>query len=122
MMAISLGWDQVHSCWVALRTGILGLGSKSKANCRKSAHNALAKEIKTKKMKRKYLFLAIAALLAAGGLWLTRLAWRTHTSHKSSMDVGVENRSDHPKSGEMLNSPTRLRPPNPNRKFEKLTP
>src|SRR5215472_16306144 len=40
-------------------------------------------------MKAKHLFLAIAALLAAGGLWLAHSAWRTHAFQKSSMGVGV---------------------------------
>src|SRR5437870_12753591 len=41
-------------------------------------------------MKAKHLSLTIAALLAAGGLWLARSAWRTHAFHKSSMGVGFE--------------------------------
>jgi hypothetical protein len=67
-------------------------------------------------MKRKHLFLATAALLAAGGLWLARTAWRTHAPHKSSMGVSVEIPRGGPKPGEML------QPPNPNRKFQDLTP
>src|SRR5438552_5132284 len=92
-------------------------------------------------MKAKHLFLAIAALLAAGGLWLARSAWRTHAFHKSSMGVSVKMQRDpnfdpnsaaslpgasqtgaalgpdnQPKPGRML------RPPDPTRKFWELTP
>jgi hypothetical protein len=67
-------------------------------------------------MKVKRLSLAIAALFAAGGLWLTRSAWRTHASQKSSMSVGVKTPDGRPKSGQML------RPPDPTRKFWELTP
>jgi len=105
-------------------------------------------ESKSKKiMKAKYLFLAVAVLLAAGGLWLARSAWRRHASQKSSMGVGFKaphgpnlgpnsaaslprasqagpppgptNRS---KPGQMLNSPARLAPPAPNRRFTDFTP
>ena len=41
-------------------------------------------------MKTKHLSLAIAALVAAGGLWFARSAWRTHAFHESSMDVGFK--------------------------------
>jgi hypothetical protein len=67
-------------------------------------------------MKAKHLFLALAALLAAGGLWLARSAWRTHAFHKSSMDVGFKTPPGPPKPGQML------RPPDPTRKFWELTP
>ena len=95
-------------------------------------------------MKTKHLFLAIAALLAAGGLWLAWSAWRTHAFHKSSMSVSVKmphgqalapssirddlrrvsgpeagpenSRPSSPKPGQML------QPPNPNRRFQDLTP
>jgi hypothetical protein len=69
-----------------------------------------------KTMKAKHLFLAIAALLAAGGLWLSWTAWRTHAFHKSSMGLSVKMPHDGPKPGQML------RPPDPNRKFRELTP
>ncbi len=98
-------------------------------------------------MKAKHLFLAIAALLAAGGLWFARTAWRAHASHKSSTEVGV-NMSGGPdsdpnsaaslpnasqsgpatgpnnrlKPGQMLNPPARLAPPIPNRRFTDFTP
>jgi len=104
---------------------------------------------KAKTMKTKYLFLAIAALLAAGGLWLARGAWRTrtHAFHKSSMGVSVKmprgpnfdpnspaslpgasqtgaapDPDNQPKPGQMLHTPARLAPPDPNRKFWELTP
>ncbi len=67
-------------------------------------------------MKGKHLSLAIAALLAAGGLWLARSAWRTHTFHKSSTDVGFETADGPPKPGQML------RPPDPLRRFTDFTP
>ena len=89
----------------------------------------------------------MAALLAAGGLWLAWSAWRTHAFHKSSMDVSVKtpdgptvdpNRAaslpgasqagtapgpnNRPKPGQMLDSPARLAPPVPNRRFTDFTP
>jgi hypothetical protein len=67
-------------------------------------------------MKAKHLFLAIAALLAAGGLWLARSAWRTHTFHKSSMSVDFKTPHGGPTPGQML------RPPDPTRRFRELTP
>ena len=69
-------------------------------------------------MKAKHLFLAIAAVLAAGGLWLAREAWRAPhlASQKSSMDVGFKTPHGPPKPGQML------RPPNPNRLFQDFTP
>jgi hypothetical protein len=73
-------------------------------------------------MKAKHLSLAIAALLAAGGFWLARSAWRTHASHKSSMGVGVETPQGPPKPGQMLNPPARLAPPDPSRRFTDFTP
>ena len=67
-------------------------------------------------MKRKHLFLAVAALLAAGGLWFARPTWRGHASHESSAAVGVKTAQDQPKPGQML------RPPDPIRRFRELTP
>jgi len=67
-------------------------------------------------MKAKHLSLAIAALLAAGGLWFARSAWRTHAFHKSSMGVGFKTPHGPPKPGQML------RPPDPTRRFRELTP
>jgi len=97
-------------------------------------------------MKAKHLTLAIAALLAAAGLWLARSAWRTHAFHKSSMDVGFKTISENadtsseksgenagrrepkfasrrqPKPGQMRDTPARLAPPDPNRRFTDFTP
>ena len=67
-------------------------------------------------MKSKHLFLAIAALLVAGGLWFARSGWRVQEDPKSNMDVSVKTTDGPPKPRQML------RPPNPNRKFEELTP
>lgn len=81
-------------------------------------------------MNRNHLFLAMAALLAAGGLWFAGSAWRTHGIHKSSMGVdfktprgqkptmgaGYETPHDPPKPGRIL------RPPEPNRRFTDFTP
>jgi hypothetical protein len=87
-------------------------------------------------MKRKHLFLAVAAVLAAGGLWFARSAWRTQAFHTSSMGVGTVHQvqSDDinaqparsqsasemshgtPKPGQML------RPPDPTRRFTDFTP
>jgi len=94
-------------------------------------------------MKAKHLFVAIAALLAAGGLWLARSAWRSDplTSQKSS--AGVASNTLHganfdPNSAASLpkgsqtgaapgpnNGPKAghiLRPPVPNRRFTDFTP
>jgi len=67
-------------------------------------------------MKAKHLSLAIAALLAAGGLWLARSAWRTHAFHKSNMGIGFNTPHGPPKPGQML------RPPDPSRRFTDFTP
>jgi len=93
-------------------------------------------------MRTKHVCLAIAALLAAGGLWLARSAWRAHRQrvfHKSSVGVGFktagENADTRRKPGENpgrrepeVSSRDRpepgqmLRPPDPNRLFEDFTP
>src|SRR5688572_2345933 len=92
-------------------------------------------------MKRKHLSLAIAALLAAGGLWFAGSAWRTHASHKSSMGVGSKtphgpnfdpNRAAFlPKASQTSSAPglnndpkpgRRRRPPDPSRRFTDFTP
>jgi hypothetical protein len=97
----------------------LGHISVALADDQRKVHVKL--EIK-KAMKAKHLSLAIAALLGAGGLWLTRSAWRTPMFHKSSMDVGSQAPHGPPKPGQMLNSPARLAPPDPNRRFADFTP
>jgi len=95
-------------------------------------------------MKRKHLLLAIAALLVAGGLWLGRSTWRSgegavmggtngaassvasdsarSASRKSSTSVGSKMSSNRPTSGLMPDSPPRLAPPVPNRRFTDFTP
>ena len=102
-------------------------------------------------MKAKHLFLAIAALLAAGALWFARTAWRAHAFHESSMAVGSKtprrtnekpdvvmdgraNRerreiNEGPKAGaaryDERGRPKpgqMLRPPVPNRRFTDFTP
>jgi hypothetical protein len=92
-------------------------------------------------MKAKHLSLAIAALLAAGGLWLARSAWRTHAFHKSSMGVGFKTPDDpnfDPNSAASLPRASQMgpapgpnnglkpgqmpRPPEPNRRFTDFTP
>ncbi|MHC1765958.1 MAG: hypothetical protein AB9869_16945 [Verrucomicrobiia bacterium] len=67
-------------------------------------------------MKAKHLFLAIAALLVAGGLWFARSAWRTHASQESNVAVGSQTPPGPPKPGQML------RPPDPSRRFMDFTP
>ena len=72
-------------------------------------------------MKAQPLFLAIAALLVAVGTWLGWTAWRAHrqsvTSESSkNVDVGPGVPDGQP------TPPHLLSPPNPNRRFEDLTP
>jgi len=98
-------------------------------------------------MKAKHLSLAIAALAAAGGLWFAWSACRTHAFHKSTMGAGFKTPgapnfdpksaaslpkasqtdpalgpNNRPKPGQVLNSPARLAPPIPNRRFTDFTP
>lgn len=98
-------------------------------------------------MKRKHLFVAIAALLATGGLWLARAPRRANAFDKSSMGVGFKSPrgpnsdpnsaaslpsasqtgatpapNNRPGPGQMLNPPARLAPPVPNRRFTDFTP
>jgi hypothetical protein len=93
-------------------------------------------------MKPKHLSLAIAALLAAGGLWFAWSAWRSDqvASHKSSTGVDFKTIRENAgtsseKPGEnpgrlepKVSSPGRpqpgqmLRPPEPNRRFTDFTP
>lgn len=66
-------------------------------------------------MKAKHVLVPIGVLLAAAAVWEGG-RWRSNGAlHKSSAGVGIENPGGGP------NRPM-LRPPNPNRKFEKLTP
>ena len=91
-------------------------------------------------MKRRHSFLAIAALLAAGGVWF--LAFHKPSTGEmpraqalapsSTLDdsrrvsgpaAGPENsRPSTSKPGQMLNPPARLAPPDPNRRFADFTP
>ena len=102
-------------------------------------------------MKAKHLSLAMAVLLAAGGLWFARSAWRTHALQKPSMGVGFEmprrmsekpdvvrdgranrERRDLNQGPETAAAPydergrpkpgQMLRPPIPNRRFTDFTP
>jgi hypothetical protein len=72
-------------------------------------------KLQSKTMKSKHLFLSIAALVVAGGLWLGGRWTISRAFHKSSIG-GDGKMREGGKPGQML------RPPNPNRKFEKLTP
>lgn len=92
-------------------------------------------------MKPKSLSLAFAALLIVGALWLARSAWRTPVTHPPGQAVGAQT-PDGPKADPRgavseprasqagpaagPNDPRppgpMLLPPNPNRRFEKLTP
>lgn len=91
-------------------------------------------------MKRKHLFVAMAALIAAGGLWLSLSLWRTHPVDKSSMGVGskmVRGSNTDPNSAASLprasqsgpdagsnstNPGPKLRPPDQTRVFRDFTP
>ena len=97
-------------------------------------------------MKRKHLFLGVAALLVAGGFWFARSAWSTDSSTESNAAVDVkrplaQNQNEPSPSpvdsrmssrikapegkgntGEMDNSPARLAPPDPTRRFREFTP
>ncbi|MGZ8900063.1 MAG: hypothetical protein ACXW3Z_08205 [Limisphaerales bacterium] len=75
-------------------------------------------------MKRKHLYLAIAALLAAGGLWFAQSGWRSEdsASGKSRTGTGFTSSSDRPQPGQMIKSPARLAPPDQTRRFRDLTP
>jgi hypothetical protein len=77
---------------------------------------------KQKAMKARHVSLAIAALLAAGGLWFAGSAWRPHGLQKPSIGVGNKTPHGGPKPGQMLNPPARLAPPDPNRRFTDFTP
>ena len=93
-------------------------------------------------MRAKHLSLAIVALLiAGGGLWLGRSAWRTQSFHKPSMGVGsktprapnfdptsaaaLPNASQTdpaPRTNNNARPGRMLRPPDPNRRFTDFTP
>lgn len=67
-------------------------------------------------MKRKHLFLAVAALLAVGGFWLARTAWRAPVADNPGVDAGMKTPDVRPAPGQLL------RPPDPTRKFRDLSP
>src|SRR3954454_2882697 len=92
-------------------------------------------------MKAKHLSLAIAALLAVGGLWFAGTAWQTHASHKSRMGIGfktangtnfdpnsavsLQGGSEAGRAADRNNRPKRgqtLKPPILNRRFTDFTP
>jgi hypothetical protein len=98
-------------------------------------------------MKAKHAFLAIAALLAAGGFWFAGSDWHTHRSQKSSLGDGLETTSgaklhpdsaaslakvsqarpaagpdNQPQPGKVNSAAPRLAPPVPNRRFTDFTP
>jgi hypothetical protein len=75
-------------------------------------------------MKRKHLFLALAAVLVAAGLWFARSGSRSEESafQTSGKDVGFNSPSDDRNSGQMTNPAARLAPPDPTRKFREFTP
>jgi hypothetical protein len=70
-------------------------------------------------MKRKRLFVVavvMAAALLAGGWWLAHTSWRADAAESSERSAGEERQTQGAEEGQML------RPPDPNRKFEKLSP
>ena len=75
-------------------------------------------------MRRKHLFLVIAALLAAGGFWLARSAWRANPSafREPSTATDITTPSGNPQPGQMPNPPAQLAPPDPSRRFIEFTP
>lgn len=70
-------------------------------------------------MKRNRLLLGMAALLAAGGLWITRTSWREDAVQKLDDGAGAGTRGGGSGPGQMEN---RHAPPDPIRKFRDLTP
>jgi len=79
--------------------------------------------MKTEKSKKAaYLALAMAALVAAGGLWFGRTAWRPTPSGKATMADGVQASGGQPTSGATSNPPALLEPPDPARIFADFTP
>jgi hypothetical protein len=76
-------------------------------------------------MKTKHLSLPIAALLVAAGLWLARSRHtdlRTHALKKTTTGARVETQHGQPRAGQLSNSPARLAPPDPSRRFRDFTP
>ena len=75
-------------------------------------------------MKRKHLFLAIAALLAAGGLWFARSGrGAEHSAPAKTSTAKFQTLDGQPEPGRMSNPPARrLEPPNQSRRFREFTP
>jgi hypothetical protein len=75
-------------------------------------------------MKRKYLFLGLAALLAAGGLWFGRKTWRSDQLPISESSTAVESETlGHSlETGQTNGAPARLAPPDQARRFMEFTP
>jgi len=72
--------------------------------------------------KAKRLVLAMAGLLAAGGLWFARPALRAPASEKAGMAAGVPTPEGQSPPGGTPNQPARLAPPDPARVFMDFTP
>jgi hypothetical protein len=74
-------------------------------------------------MKRKHLFLVVAALLLAGGLWLARSGRvPDHSASDKSNNAYVQTLDGQPTPEQMTNPPARHAPPNPTRRFRDFTP
>lgn len=91
-------------------------------------------------MRRKHLFLAVAIVLAAGGLWFAGSTWRAGAIRESSLDANSDAPPRPPTPGQDQplhasgvdtgpesqtgTNPPRpmLRPPEPNRRFMDFTP
>ena len=131
---------RVHTLSREVGSRFGALPSKAHAGFARAVHNAPS-------MKARHLSLAIAALLATGGLWFARSAWPTHASQKSSKGAGFKaphgpnfdsngaaslrrasqagpasGPNNRPQPGQMFNPPARLAPPEPYRRFTDFTP
>ena len=74
-------------------------------------------------MRRKHWFLVIAALLAAGGLWVGRKMWRAEHSGTAEPAIpSVQAADSQIKPGQTNSAPPRLEPPDPARRFRDFTP
>jgi hypothetical protein len=79
------------------------------------------------RVKRKHLFLALAALLVAGGMWLARTTRKpTHAPEQSSKGVASETSRSRAGRADDNNGQSEpghtLRPPNQTRRFIEFTP
>ena len=76
-------------------------------------------------MKRKHLFLALAALLAAAGLWLARSGSSpNHSATQTSAadPASSQSPSANPNPNQITNPAPRHAPPDQTRKFREFTP